>query len=693
MNKILEIHLSRPAYVYVRQSTQDQVVHHLESKRRQYSLQDKARELGWTEVIVVDEDLGKTASGCAYRAGFEHVLAKVCEGAVGVVFAIEASRLARNGREWHTLLEMCGFMETLIIDHDGIYDPRHPNDRLLLGMKGTISEMELTILRQRSQEALRQKAQRGELHTSVAIGYLRSLDDRLEKDADLRIQNALMLVFTKFRDLASARQVLLWFRQESVSLPVARYHNEERTVVWRLPIYNSILNILTNPVYAGAYAFGRTQTTTSFQEGRKKKRRGIRRQQAEWPILIRDHHESYICWDEYQTTNLRVIAGKANMKGAMVRGSVKRGPSLLAGLLRCGHCGRKLHVCYSQSHTPRYGCRGALINHGESACISLGSFRLEKVISETVLSILSPLGMEAAAEAMRRMKDKEAEASKHTELALQQGRYEADRARRQYDLADPANRLVASELELRWNERLEAVQALEEELARRQSQEAAFGPNEERELAALGRDVQRVWHHPHSDSTLKKRIIRAVVKEIVVSISSDIVTAVIHWEGGDHSEIKFPRTRSGEHRWKTDVETERIIRELARVTADRNIVSLLNRLGKKTAKENTWNESRLAAFRNDRGIALYREGELEERGEMLPADAAKILGISCRGVYKLIRSGKLPAKQVCYGAPWIIRRVEIEKAGFAVSRSEGSMKKTVPCPPGQKNLFTDNTTT
>ena len=183
----------------------------------------------------------------------------------------------------------------------------------------------------------------------------------------------------------------------------------------------------------------------------------------------------------------------------------------------------------------------------------------------------------------------------------------------------------------RWNERLEAVQALEEELARRQSQEAAFGPNEERELAALGRDVQRVWHHPHSDSTLKKRIIRAVVKEIVVSMSSDVVTAVIHWEGGDHSEIRFPRTRSGEHRWKTDVETERIIRELARVTADRNIVSLLNRLGKKTAKENTWNESRLAAFRNDRGIALYREGELEERGEMLPADAAKILGISCRG--------------------------------------------------------------
>jgi len=691
MNKIEEKHLSRPAYIYIRQSTQDQVVHHLESKRRQYALEGKARELGWAEVIVVDEDLGKTASGCAYRAGFEHILAKVCEGMVGGVFAIEASRLARNGREWHTLLELCGFMETLIIDHDGIYDPRHPNDRLLLGMKGTISEMELTILRQRSQEALRLKAARGELHTSVAIGYLRSMEDRLEKDPDRRIQSAIELVFSKFRDLGSARQVLLWFRQEKVLLPVVRHQRGERTVQWRLPIYNTILRTLTNPVYAGAYAFGRTQTSISFQHGTKSKKRGIRRPQADWPVLIFDHHESYVGWEEYQR-NLRLIAENANMKGAMVRGSVKRGPSLLAGLLRCGHCGRKLHVCYSQSH-PRYGCRGALINHGESACISLGAFRLEKHISEAVLSLLSPLGIQAAAEAMRRMAERQSQALCHKELALQQARYEAERAHKQYNLADPENRLVAAELEHRWNEALEVVQALEGELAQQQSQQTNYGPEEQRQLVALGEELQRVWYHPQADSALKKRIVRAVVKEIVLTMSSDMVTAMVHWEGGDHSEIKFPRTRSGEHRWTTNVETERIIRELTRLTTDKAIVSLLNRLGKKTAKGNSWTAGRLAAFRSDRGIPMFREGELEERGEMTAEQVAATLGLSSRGVYKLIRDGKLPARQVCFGAPWIIKRSDLDRAGFRIDEGGKTVRRTSPCTPDQQELSLDETTT
>ena len=218
MSKITEHHIRRTAYVYVRQSTQDQVAHNRESQRLQYNLREKAHGFGWSEVEVIDEDLGVSAAGTAERPGFERLLARVCEGTVGAVFAIEASRLARNGREWHTLLEICGFMHTLIIDHDGVYDPKHANDRLLLGMKGTISEMELTILRQRSQEALKQKAARGELFTSVAVGYV-TREDRLEKDPDARVQSALGLVFKKFRELGSVRQVLLWFRGENVALP------------------------------------------------------------------------------------------------------------------------------------------------------------------------------------------------------------------------------------------------------------------------------------------------------------------------------------------------------------------------------------------------------------------------------------------------------------------------------------------
>lgn len=490
MNKISGGHLSREAYVHIRQSTQGQVRHNQESRRRQYSLQDRARELGWGKVVVIDEDLGKSASGTTERSGFERLLARVCQGAVGAVFAVEASRLARNGREWHTLLELCGFMETLIIDHDGIYDPKHPNDRLLLGMKGTISEMELSILRQRSLEALRQKAKRGELHTSVAVGYLRSADDRLEKNPDLRIQEAIALVFSKFREIGSVRQLLLWFRERGMRLLIHGVKGEEG---WKLPVYNTLHHLLTNPVYGGAYAFGRTYTRARIEQGQKRTVRGYHRQRPDWLVLIKDHHEGYIGWEEY-LHNQQLIAENANMKGAMVRGSVKRGPGLLAGLLRCGHCGRKMHVAYSGSkgQVTRYACRGAAINHGAAPCISIGAIRLERVITEELLTVLSPLGIQAAIEAAERIEERGSQERRQKELALEQARYEVERARKQYDLSDPENRLVAAELERRWNEKLGLVQNLENELRlMTPPQELSRGDRDA--LLALGDDLRQVW--------------------------------------------------------------------------------------------------------------------------------------------------------------------------------------------------------
>src|SRR6201995_2068055 len=256
MSKITSEHLARQAVIYIRQSTPDQVVHNLESKRRQYNLPERARQLGWDDVAIIDDDLGRSGSGVE-RPGFEKLLAAICEVRVGVVVSIEASRLARNGRDWHTLLEFCGLVGTLIADEDGVYDPRLPNDRLLLGMKGTMSEMELTILRQRAHEALKQKARRGELFTSIAVGYLRSQHDRIEKDPDLRVREALALVFRKFADMQSARPVHLWFRQERIPLPAVDHGPEGRCLQWKAPVYNTILHILTNPIYAGAYAYGR----------------------------------------------------------------------------------------------------------------------------------------------------------------------------------------------------------------------------------------------------------------------------------------------------------------------------------------------------------------------------------------------------------------------------------------------------
>jgi DNA invertase Pin-like site-specific DNA recombinase len=299
MSKITAEHLARTAFVYIRQSTPDQLVHNLESQRRQYGLADRARGLGWASVEVIDDDLGRSGGGTA-RPGFERLLAAICDGRAGGVLAIEASRLARNGRDWHTLIEFCGLVGTILVDEDGIYDPRHPNDRLLLGMKGTMSELELSLFRQRSHEALKSKARRGALFLRVAAGYVKSGRDRIEKDPDQRVQNALQLVFTKFAEFRSARQVHVWLRDQGIMLPAKSQKPGEESVVWNLPLYNTVHNILTNPVYAGAYAFGRTTSKTIIDDGRKRVRRGLRRPQTEWEVLIRGQHEGYISWDEFE---------------------------------------------------------------------------------------------------------------------------------------------------------------------------------------------------------------------------------------------------------------------------------------------------------------------------------------------------------------------------------------------------------
>src|SRR5216110_2866577 len=463
MTKITADHLGRGAFVYIRQSTADQLLHNPESRRRQYGLADRARQLGWTAVEVIDDDLGRSGGG-VNRPGFERLLAAICEGRVGAVFAIEASRLARNGRDWHTLIEFCGLVGTVIVDEDGIYDPRHPNDRLLLGMKGTMSELELSLFRQRSQEALKQKARRGALVLGVAAGYVKVGRDRIEKNPDQRVRNALQLVFAKFAEFQSARQVHIWLRDEGIELPVKSRAGEARGVVWRLPAYNIVHNILTNPIYAGAYAFGRTTSKVSVEQGRKRVRRGVHRPMGEWDVLIKDHHEAYITWEEFER-NQRVIANNATGKGsATVKGAVRRGELLLPGLLRCGHCGRKLHVSYS-GKLGRYSCYGARTNHGTARCISISGLSIDAAVGTEVLRILKPLGTDAAVKAIETQTSETSAAQRQLELSLQQARYEAAHARRQYDAVDPANRLVAGELERRWNEALQAVHRIEGEIA------------------------------------------------------------------------------------------------------------------------------------------------------------------------------------------------------------------------------------
>ncbi len=662
MNKITEEHISRVAIVYVRQSSNQQVQNNLESGRCQYRLEQRAKEMGWNEVTVIDEDQGNSGAGGVIRTGFEWILERVCQGRAGAIFSTEASRLARNGREWHSLLEFCGVVNTLLIDEDGIYDPKLTNDRLVLGMKGTMSEMELTTFRQRSQRALQMKASRGELFTVVSVGYIRRPgDEGIEKDPDRRIQSAISLVFSKFRELGSARQVWLWLCQERIELPVIKNGPPERRLEWALPVYSSVLSILTNPIYGGAYAYGKTETQTQIMEGRKKVRKGRRRKQEDWEVLIEAHHEGYISWEEYQSIQTQ-LKENANIKGSLVRGSIRDGEALLSGLLRCGHCGRKLQVHYSGNtgRAVRYRCRNLWTSRGPVECISFGAYKVEEAVEQELLRVLTPLGLEAALGALENNRKQSEETLLQREMALQQARYEATLARRQYDAVDPANRLVASELEARWNARLQRVQELEEEVNQLKSEQGDGLLGRERErLFDLARDIPAAWNHPSAPAALKKRILRTVVNEIVASLCEERIGLVIHWQGGDHTELGVVRSRSGEHRWQTDVETERIIRELSRMMPDGALAGLLNRLGKRTAKGHRWTQARVCAFRSDRKIPVYQEGERRARGELTLDEAAEVLQVGKSSVHRLIRKKILPASQVCRGAPWVIRKSDL----------------------------------
>ena len=659
-DKITQDHLTRTAYVYIRQSTPDQLHHNTESRHRKYALRDRARALGWREVVTVDEDLGRSGAG-SERPGYERLLAAVCRGEVGIVIAAEASRFARNGRDWHTLLEFCGLVGTLIADEHTIYDPRLMDDRLLLGMKGALSEMELSAFRQRAQAALKQKAERGELYNNVPIGYVRARGDRLEQDPDRRVQEAVALVFQKFRELGTVRQVLLWLHQEDIKLPATGRGRDEDGPIWKTPVYNTVYRILVNPTYAGAYAYGKTTSRTVIDNGRKQVTRGHRQSREQWQVLIPGHHRGYITWAEYED-NQRQIAENVTRYGEGRTGPARRGNALLGGLLRCGHCGRKLHVAYSgaQGDVPRYSCQGAHVNHGRPKCISFGGLRPDDAVVDEVLRVLQPEGITAALEAVEERGEAQADKRRQTELALEQARYEASRARKQYDAVDPDNRLVAAELEQRWNAQLAEVQRLEKELEAIPEAEHAMSSADRENLLALGTDLRSAWDQPTVTLATKKRLLRAVIAEIVAEVETGVIRLTVHWHGGDHTQLEVKKNRTGNHRWQTSAETVELIRELARLMPDSQIAGVLNRLGRRTGQGRTWTEGRVRSARKYYGIAVYVPGEMAERGELKLWEAAQQLSVSKMTALRLIREGRISARQPCPGAPWIVQQGDVD---------------------------------
>ncbi len=652
--KLTAERLRRHAIVYVRQSSPGQVVHNLESQRRQYGLVDHARELGFAQVNVIDDDLGRSGSGLMDRPGFQKLVAAVCTGEVGAILCIEASRLARNGRDWHHLIELCGMTGAVVIDPDGIYDPSFINDRLLLGLKGTMSEFELNLFRQRSLEAIRQKARRGELKFHLPIGFVWSEAGKIEMDPDLRVQQAIHLVFSKMTELGSARQVLLWFRREKVSLP-AKLEGTRHQIIWKLPVYNTIWHMLQNAMYAGAYVFGKTESRTRIVDGRTRKSIGHPKPLESWTVLIRDHHPGYISWEQYER-NDAMIRANSNLKWGSSRKAGRGGLALLTGLLRCRRCGRMLQVSYSgtRGNIPRYHCKGAQINHGEDWCISFGGLRVDEAMTEIVLDAISGNAIDAALEAAEQLRQQRQQQRKALELELEQAQYEARLAARRYENIDPENRLVASELESRWNASLVRVQELGNKLIHFDSGTGLTPLPDKQVLLSLAQDLPAVWNAPSCDMRLKQRIMRILVHEIVADVDENKheVVLLIHWAGGRHSELRVKKNKTGQHRRCTSMEAIEVLKQMAGGHTDEQIATTLNRLGFETGAGHTWTEKKVYSARHTHHLPAY---DPERRNGYLTLEqSAQYLGVSANSVRRMIQQKKLCAEQVVPCAPWRI---------------------------------------
>jgi Resolvase, N terminal domain/Recombinase len=622
------------------------------------------------------------------------LVAEVCSGEVGAVFCVEASRLARNGRDWHHLIDLCGMVGAVVVDLDGIYDPTLTNDRLLLGMKGTISEFELNLFRQRSMEAIRQKATRGELQIQIPVGFCWAPSGKLEKDPDQRVQQAIELVFRKFVELGSVRQVLLWFRQENICLPAFPHETGERKMVWKLPSYATLHSILFKPVYAGAYAYGKTETRTKIVEGRARKSAGHRKPQSEWRVLIKEHHPGYLSWDEYER-NQSMIAANAHIHSGGEPKAGRGGGALVSGLLRCRRCGRMMQVFYPGTLV-RYVCNAGRSRYGEGTCISFGGLRVDAAVSKQVLEAVSGNAIQAALDAADQMQQKQRDLHTAVELELEQARYEARLAARRYESVDPDQRLVAAELEARWNTALQKVKELESKLHAfdRESQSVPV-PNKQT-LLSLAQDLPAIWNSPSTDMRLKQRIVRILIREIIADVDekSREVVLLIHWAGGRHSELRAKKFETGRSRRCTDPEAIEVLRQMAGKFSDQQIAATMNRLRLRTGVGNSWNMMRVRSARSYYQLPAFREDDdhANETKEVTVKVAAQRLNVSQWMVRRMIEEKILPARQVVVCAPW---QIPVEALDSEEIRKEAmNIKNRVRVPrsqssEGQQSMFSE----
>ena len=663
-DKIQPHHLERRAVIYLRQSSDKQVRDNKESQRLQYGLRDSAVALGWTQVEVLDLDLGRSASlGAAQRDGFDRLVGAVARGEVGIVMNREVSRLIRTDKDWCRLTEVCQVFDTLIGDGERVYDLRLVDDQLVLGIKATMSVAEMQVLRLRLVQGMREKARRGELVRLLPPGYVRDGVGTVVKDPDRRVQQAVDLVFQRFRETWSVRQTFTWFHDEGIDLPVNKATGGEMRLVWRPPTHAFIADMLHNPFYAGAYVFGRRPVEIILTEGRLLRRqRSYALAPEACSVFLRDHHAGYIGWDTYEE-NVRMIRRNAHWgRGDEAVASIRAGQGLLAGILRCGRCGRRLHVRYwgKSGTSARYLCKGAYDAGGKRYCLGFGGGTVDQRVSQELLRVLSPLGVQASLAALEERSAAEDGSRGALRLQREQLEYEAQRAFEQYDTADPRNRLVAAELERRWNEKLEQVETVRAALAAIEHPAPPLTEEQRTAIIDLGERFEWVWSSEVCPVELKKRILRTAVEEIIVNRDDEtqMLRFVVHWKGGTHTpfEMKKPVGASGQRTALDDLE---ILRKMAVRYGDDEIAYVLNKLGRRTGKGKPWNQERVATARRNHSIAGQKrttpDPDLLSQGQ-----AAKYAGVSTATIRKLVAGGVLKREQVVPWAPWEITRVDLD---------------------------------
>ncbi|MFH1602567.1 MAG: recombinase family protein [Pseudomonadota bacterium] len=677
LSKIKPAHIQRGAFVYVRQSTASQVEHNRESTERQYALVDRAVELGWRreQVSVVDEDLGLSGSSTDKRSGFARLIAAVALRLAGIVLGLEVSRLARNNADWYHLLDLCAMTDTLIGDADGIYHPAWFNDRLLLGLKGTMSEAELHIIRARLEGGIRNKAARGELRRALPAGFVWGEDDgEVLLHPDEAVKQAIRCVFERFAELGSARRVWLWLRSEGIAFP-AQY-NYGTAIRWGAPTYTAIHSILTNPVYAGAYVYGKHRHERVLDEEGKIKSRSPKLPQSQWAVLIHEHHEGYIDRATYEANQVRIsknVRPRAHQPG----GAVREGAALLQGIASCGHCGRKLRTQYpGRNARPGYYCAGKNIVNGRGVhCLNIGGMQIDQAVAQAVIEVLKPAAFEATLQATQQLESDHDTALAQWRLAVQRTRYEAERAERRYRAVDPENRLVARGLEAAWEQRLRDLEQAQAELERKsQSRPRTLSPEDYQRIRTLGADLNRVWAAPTTTDRDRKELLRTLLEEVIIAVQRDEYRAhlTLRWNGGMITELDVHLPRLNPARIRTDEDTVELVRRLAVHYPDGVIAGILNRQGRKTVRGERFSANQVGSLRRYRNIARFDPPTQPPQGELVTiAGAAAILGVAPSTIHRWLAEGIIAGEQITPGAPWNIRITDELRARFVEKAPEG----------------------